>query len=326
MRTIELWGHRGARGLFPENTIEGIEAALALGLDGVEIDIALTADGVPVLSHEPSLYPDLVRGPDGRWIDAPAPLIRDLRAGALASFDVGRLRPGSPTDTRFPRQAPVDGARMPRLDTVLALGARCVVELKTFPDRPDDTAKPEAMAEAVASVVDGAGAGARVVVESFDWRGPRHLRRTRPDLAFAWLTRAETELAAPLWWDGPSPGDFGGSVPRAVAAEGTPEGKPRDAWAPEYPTLTRARVEEAHALGLRVLTWTVNDPADIARVIAWGVDGLITDRPDIARRIMAEAGLKLPLVMRHPARSENSARSPARSATAAPGRARNPPL
>lgn len=325
MHGIELWGHRGARGLFPENTTEGIGAALALGLDGVEIDVVLTADGVPVLSHEPSLSPDLVRGPDGRWLDGPAPLIRDLPADALARFDVGRLRPGSPTAARFPRQVPIDGALLPRLDAVLAFGARCVIELKTFPDRPGETASPETMAEAVASAVDRVAAGPRVVIEAFDWRGPRHLRRTRPDLALAWLTRAETELAAPLWWDGPAPSDFGGSVPRAVAAEGTAEGRRRDIWAPEHPTLTRARIEEAHALGLRVLAWTVNDPADVARMIAWGVDGVITDRPDTARRVMAEAGLKLPPIMRHPVHSGSSARSPARSATAAPDRARNPP-
>ncbi len=283
---IELWGHRGARGLFPENTVEGIAAALSLGLDGVEIDVALTADGVPVLSHDPFLSGDIVREADGRWVDGP--LIWCLRADELARFDVGRARPGGITAARFPKQSPIDGARMPRLDAALSSGARCLIELKTFPDRPADTAAPEAMAEAVAQAADRSGASARVTVESFDWRGPRYLRRARPDLALAWLTRTETEQAASLWWDGPAPQDFGGSVPRAVAAEGG------GAWAPEHGTLTEARIEEAHALGLRVLAWTVNDPADLQRLIAWKADGVITDRPDIARRVMAAAGLPLP--------------------------------
>lgn len=296
MRAIELWGHRGARGLFPENTLEGIGAALALGLDGVEIDVALTADGVPVLSHDPSLSDDLVRAADGGWHQGPGPLIRRLRAEDLARFDVGRARPDGVTATRFPEQAPIDGARMPRLDAALASGARRLIELKTFPDRPVETAAPEVMAEAVAQAVDRCRAAARVTIESFDWRGPRHLRRTRPDLALAWLTRAETERAARLWWDGPAPEDFGGSVPRAVAAEGG------GAWAPEHQTLTQERIEEAHALGLRVLAWTVNDPADLNRLIAWKIDGVITDRPDIARRVMASAGLPLPPPNSTPAR------------------------
>jgi glycerophosphoryl diester phosphodiesterase len=94
---------------------------------------------------------------------------------------------------------------------------------------------------------------------------------------------------AALWWDGPTPGDFGGSVPRVVAAEAAGA-----CWAPGYRDLTQAQVQEAHALGLRVVPWTVNGPADMARFIAWGVDGLCTDRPDLARQVMARAGLPLP--------------------------------
>ncbi|MGA9867242.1 MAG: glycerophosphodiester phosphodiesterase family protein [Acetobacteraceae bacterium] len=257
---IEIWGHRGARGLFPENTVQGIRAALALGIAGVEIDVALTADAIAVLSHDPELPTD-----DG------VTLISRLRAD-----EVARL-PG--------------GTTIPRLDAVLAIGGRCLIELKTYPDRPTDTASPATMAETVAAAVDRARAGARVRIESFDWRGPRHLRRTRPDLPLAWLTRAETERDARLWWDGPTPADFGGSVPRAVAAEGS-GGTGGTTWAPEHVTLTRARVEEARALGLRVLAWTVNEAADIRRMMSWGVDGVITDRPDIA----------LAMVTRGPAR------------------------
>ncbi len=65
-RKFTLIGHRGARGLFPENTIEGFAAAIAVGIDGIELDVAVTADGVPVICHDPALNPDLVRGPGGR--------------------------------------------------------------------------------------------------------------------------------------------------------------------------------------------------------------------------------------------------------------------
>jgi len=93
---------------------------------------------------------------------------------------------------------------------------------------------------------------------------------------------------AALWWDGPRPEDFAGSVPRAVAAEGG------QVWAPEHVDLTAAQIAEAQALGLAVIAWTVNRPEDMERLIGWGIDGLITDRPDRARVVMEAAGLKLP--------------------------------
>lgn len=135
------------------------------------------------------------------------------------------------------------------------------------------------MAEAVIQAADAAGATDRIVVQSFDWRGPRHLRSLRPELAYAWLTSAETTENALLWWDGPCPADFAGSVPRAVAAEGG------STWSPEHAGLTPDLIAEAQGLGLLVVPWTVNVPADIERLVGWGVDGLITDYPDIVRRI-----------------------------------------
>ena len=113
------------------------------------------------------------------------------------------------------------------------------------------------------------------MVEAFDWRVQRHIRRRRPDIKLAWLTSAETVRDAALWWDGAT----APSVPAAVAAEGGP------VWAPDFETLTEAAVQEAHGLGLSILPWTVNQPADMRRLIDWGVDGLISDRPDLALAI-----------------------------------------
>jgi len=112
-RAIDLQGHRGARGLFPENTLAGFSSALAIGIDSFELDVAVTADGVPVVSHDPALNPDLVRGPDGDWLAAPGPLIRSLRLAELAAYDVGRIRPGSAYASQFPDQTAYDGARIP---------------------------------------------------------------------------------------------------------------------------------------------------------------------------------------------------------------------
>ena len=287
-----LIGHRGARGLFPENTLEGFRATAALGVDGIELDVALTADGVAVVSHDPALNPALTRDSGGRWLDRPGPPIRALPAAALAAYDVGRLRPGSALAAAFPDQRPIDGARIPPLEAALgAADLPFLVEIKTLPDRPDLTAPAEVLAAAALAAAERAGALGRVRFESFDWRGPRAVRRLRPEVPLAWLTRPATVAAAALWWDGPSADDFAGSVPRAVAAEAGPGGGPgdvwADVWAPEHTDLTAEQIAEAHALGLAVYAWTVNAPADIARLAAAGVDAIITDRPDLARAVLA---------------------------------------
>ena len=279
---MQVIGHRGARGLFPENTLEGCARTIALGVDGIEIDVALTADGVPVVTHDPMLNPDIVRTADG-WLADRSRLVHALTWQELTQYDVGRTRPGSAYAARYPAQRAIDGARIPSLAPILTLPTRFTVELKTFPAHPQWTASPERMAEAVVQAADAAGAADRIVVQSFDWRGPRHLCRLRPELAYAWLTSAETVADARIWWNGPCPADFAGSVPRAVAAEGG------STWSPEHAGLTPDLIVEARELGLRVIPWTVNEPADIDRLVDWGVDGLITDYPDIVRRIAGVA-------------------------------------
>jgi glycerophosphoryl diester phosphodiesterase len=275
MRRIDIQGHRGARALFPENTLEGFVAASALGVEAFELDVGMTADGVVVVSHDPALNPDITRDASGAWLARRGPAIHSLTYAALGQYDVGRIRPGSPTGSRFPDQVPCDGSRVPTLAAVLAAlpVARFTIEVKTDPTHPAWTVAPNVLADAALAVVDAAGAAGRVIVESFDWRVQRHVRNIRRDIRLAWLTAENTIRSAALWWDGIT---VRGSVPECVAAEGG------SVWAPDYLDLTEAQIAEAHALGLLVLTWTVNRPADMRRLIDWGVDGLISDRPDLA--------------------------------------------
>ncbi len=289
-RRIDLQGHRGARGLFPENTLAGFAGALAIGVDTLELDVAVTADGVVVVTHDPRLNPDITRTSDGSWLAQAGPAIRSLRASDLGRYDVGRIRPDSPYAAHYPQQRPHDGARIPSLADVLRIDRRANinVELKSFPLHAGLTLDGGAMADAVVAVADSGGAAGRISVQSFDWRGPRHLRRARPDIRVSWLTSSVILAGARMWWGGPHPTDFGGSVPRAVAAEGGPN------WGPDHADLTEELIAEAHALGLRVVPWTVNLPEDMRRLIRWGVDGLITDRPDLARAVLVEEGFPLP--------------------------------
>jgi glycerophosphoryl diester phosphodiesterase len=153
MRSFQLLGHRGARGLFSENTVAGFAAAFALGVDAVELDVAMTADGVPVVSHEPALRPEITRGPDGHWLETPGPLLHALRFAELRRFDVGGIRPGSSYAAEFPVQAPQDGAHIPSFEEAVSIApGRFLAELKTFPDRPEITAPAVALAEATVAV------------------------------------------------------------------------------------------------------------------------------------------------------------------------------
>ena len=167
-RRFEIQGHRGARGLFPENTLDGFRATIACGVDAVELDIALTRDGVPVVFHDVAINPAIARGADGKWIAAPGPTIAALTLSELAQFNVGRLRPGSLYASRYPDQAPYDHAGIPTLAEVFAIavsaGVRVDAELKTLPAEPERTAPPKTMAQAVIAVAKDAGA----------MRTPRH--------------------------------------------------------------------------------------------------------------------------------------------------------
>jgi glycerophosphoryl diester phosphodiesterase len=305
LRVFDLQGHRGARGLFPENTLAGFAATLAVGVTSLELDVAVTRDGVAVVTHDPVLSPDLARTPDGKWLgeagprDA-TPAVNALDLAELHRFDVGRQRPGSDLAAECPEQAPHDGACIPTLSEVLLLAGRCRVrvdaELKTDPRAPDLSVTPEAMADLVVATAAAAGAGDWLAVRSFDWRGLRHLRAVRPEVPLAWLSNAATEAESGLWWHEPGDASVDRSTPAAVAAAAFRHGRPAwtPVWAPAYRGLTAWQIGEAHALGLRVVPWTVNDQADMAMLITLGVDGLCTDRPDLAREVIAAFGLTLP--------------------------------
>jgi glycerophosphoryl diester phosphodiesterase len=308
MRQVEVIGHRGARGLFPENTIEGFQQALDLGVNSFELDVGMTADGVVVVSHDVALNPAITRDAAGEWLTT-RPLIHHLTMDALRCYDVGRIRPTSRYRILRRAQKGRDGARIPTLHEVLRrfTGANFTIELKTDPRNPGWTADPVTLADAVLAVVDAVGAAGRIVLESFDWRGPLHIRRTRPEIKLAWLTRPGTVRDAALWWGGVIP--FG-SVPETVAAQHghtvlggrTCQGgqtrqlqgtQLQGTWSPAFETLTRTAVAKALDLGLRVIPWTVNRRLSMRRLITWGVQGLITDRPDLAMaEISGLAGAK----------------------------------
>ncbi|MCA3555519.1 glycerophosphodiester phosphodiesterase family protein [Aestuariivirga sp.] len=291
---FEIQGHRGARGLFPENTLEGFRATLALGVTSLELDVGVTADDVVVVVHDPRLNADLTRGPDGAWLPETGPAIRSLTYAELIRYDVGRARGGSVVALHNPDQAGVDNVRIPMLDDVfkLAAGTGVIidVEIKTDPAYPELTVSPEVMADAVLAVARRNNALDTLAVRSFDWRSLAHLRSVWPGATLGWLTSAGT--ATPAWRGTHTPA-LSNLVESVHAATGGTPG----CWAPDMSELTPDIVVRAKAAGLRVVPWTVNDPADIDRLAGWGVDGVTTDRPDLAREVLAKRGWRLPPIV-----------------------------
>jgi glycerophosphoryl diester phosphodiesterase len=277
--------------------------ALALGVTTLELDTGVTRDGVVVVGHDERLNPDFTRDSAGKWIDAPGPVVFALTRAELLSYDVGRLKPGTPYAKRFPEQQPADGQRMPTLAEVFALAptlrnttVRFNVETKLDARHPELTAAPEAFADAVIAVVRAANMTDRTTLQSFDWRTLRYAQKVAPEIQRVCLTVQQPgddniQAGKP----GPSPllagldvDDYGGSVPRLAKAAGCA------IWSPNARDLTAASLTEAHKEGLKVIVWTVNEESEMNALAESGVDGIITDYPDRLRMVLARRGVALP--------------------------------
>lgn len=290
---FDLQGHRGARGLAPENTLPSWRKALEIGVDTIECDMAITKDDVVVVHHDLWLNPDLTRGPDGKWLEARGPAIRGLTFEELQRYDVGRIKPGTKYAADFPHQASADGTRIPRLSDLFDLvkqsgdakvGFDC--ETKLSPLEPDATLPPEAFARRVVAEIRKHGMAARTMVQSFDWRTLQVIQKEAPEIRTMYLSsprtlKAEADGKPSPWLAGIAPESHGGTVPRAVKAAG---GR---IWAPNQTYLTPELLAEARALGIVVIPWTVNDPKMMAKLLDMGVDGIISDRPDLVKEELA---------------------------------------
>ncbi len=297
---FDLQAHRGGRAVMPENTLAAFAWALELGVSTLELDCAVSADGVVVVTHDRLLNHDLTRGADGKFLTGQRIPIKSLDYAKLAKYDVGRIRPGSVYAARFADQQGRDGERIPRLSDVFELvkergntNVRLNIETKLNPLEPETTVGPDDFVDALLAEVRTSGMQARISIQSFDWRTLARVKRLEPMLETVALTDQQpSDDTVQLGKAGPSPwlggldiDDHQGSVPRAVVAIGA------RVWSPNYRDVRAETIREAHALGLRVIPWTVNDPAEMARLLALGVDGLISDRPDLLRALLQAKGV-----------------------------------
>ena len=255
---MDVQGHRGARGHLPENTLAGFEAAMKMGVTTLELDVGVTKDNVVVIHHDRGLNPAIARGPDGQWVERATP-IHALTFAELQRYDVGRLRPGSEYGRHFPQQKPLDGTRIPRLGDLFTLAkaspVRFNIEPKMDADALDETLPPEPFARALIAEIRKAGVEERTTVQAFHWPLLKVVER-------------ETRMKTVYCTEG------AGSDPRRVHEAG---GR---IWSPDFQTLTAEKIAAARKWGIWITVWTVNEPADIARMIAVGVDGMASDYPD----------------------------------------------
>lgn len=297
---FDVQGHRGARGLRPENTLPAFAAALEMGVRTLELDVGVSADGVVVATHDRAVSPLKCRDTAPAVAGDPAfpyvgKAIRALTLAQLKTLDLGHRRPvDAAADPFVATQRPVPGTGMATLAEVFELvthydadDVRFNIETKVDPRRPEATLPPEPFAARLLEVIEAYGMVDRTTVQSFDWRTLLFARRQLPALDRVALVERRT--TRPPWLAGTDLDAFDGDV--AAAASATVDAA---VFSPHHEFLDAATLASARWRGLSVLPWTVNDVAEMRRLIDLGVDGLITDYPDRLRHVMAERGMALP--------------------------------
>jgi glycerophosphoryl diester phosphodiesterase len=303
---FDLQGHRGSRGLKPENTLPGFELALDLQVTTLELDLHFSADQVPVIWHDPRIEAAKCRRDPLAQLEAPDPdslifqgdnlLISRLALDQLQTYLCDR----NPDRARFPDQDNLPTALAGADFHILSLAelfdfvaaysqdeqkseaqrqnaarVQFNIETKRDPDNPEsigdgfDGLQAGPFERAILELVMEKGLVDRVILQSFDHRSLWAMRALNDQIRLAALTSGGRPNPANY-------ADAGASI-----------------WSPNYRNLTPALLEQAHQAGLLVIPWTVNDPQEMDTLIARGVDGLITDRPDIlAERIANSASEK----------------------------------
>jgi glycerophosphoryl diester phosphodiesterase len=303
--SFDLQGHRGARGLLPENTLPAFEKAIELGVNTLELDVGVTKDGIVVISHDRALNPEITRDASGAYLTTPV-LVNRLTLAEIKTYDVGRINPESAYAKRFPDQQPIDGTRMPALSTLFkrveALGAKKLrfnIETKISPEKHNDTVSAAVFARKLLDLVREHGMTSRVTIQSFDWRTLQIVNELQKGHTKKVLTSCLTAQQpwtnniipatdkAPIWTGSVRAAEHA-DVPSMVKATGC------DVWSPYFAEITPALVSKAHQLGLKVIPWTTNSEAEMTAVIEAGADGLITDYPDRARAVLKNRGIALP--------------------------------
>jgi glycerophosphoryl diester phosphodiesterase len=290
---FDLQAHRGGRGETTEESLRAFGKAIELGVSTLELDIAITKDGQPLVWHDPTIDAEKCVDTGPAFAGDPlypyvGKLVHELTLVQLRTLDCGRRL------AEFPRAEVLRDNKIATLPEVFALadsyraGVRFNIETKVEADRPSRSAAPQEFVDVILAAVRSAGKVSSVEIESFDWRTLPMVRQAEPSIPLVALYNDETWAPDSPWLAGINATGVGDPMigARMVGA---------DIVSPDYQLVTgRPYVEHAHALGLKVIPWTVNDTDAMRAQIGYGVDGLITDYPTLLRGVLAELGMPLP--------------------------------
>lgn len=270
---FDFEGHRGARGLLPENTIPSFLKALEFGVTTLEMDVVITKDHQVVLSHEPYLSSEICSKPDGSPItpsEERATNIYQMTYAELSRYDCGKRG-----HERFPEQKPLPATKPLLRDVIKAVeNARAEKNLppvfyniETKLTREGDGVfhpRPDEFARLVYEEVKRNGALDRAIFQSFDERSLEALRRIDPDVYFCLLVDNQDGLEKNL-----------------ARLSFEPQ-----IYSPHYKLVTPDLIEAAHRRGMKVIVWTVNALDEMKALKAMGVDGIITDYPNLREALL----------------------------------------
>lgn len=272
---FDLQAHRGGRGEATEQSLRAFARSLELGVSTLELDVVLTRDRQPLVWHDPTIAAEKCADTAPAFAGDPqypyvGKLVHDLTLAQIRTLDCGRRLDD------FPNAEVVPGNRIATLPQVFALAdsyradaVRYNIETKVDADEPE----PQEFVDVILEAVRAAGKVERVDIQSFDWRTLPLVHRAEPSIPLVAL------------YDEQTPGDpLIGAL--TVGA---------DAVSPDYRLVAgKPYVDRAHALGLKVIPWTVDDVDAMRRQIGYGVDGIITDYPTALRGVLAELSMPLP--------------------------------
>ncbi|WP_434086271.1 glycerophosphodiester phosphodiesterase [Mycobacterium lentiflavum] len=294
---FDLQAHRGGRGETTEESLRAFAKSLELGVSTLELDIVITKDGQPLVWHDPTIDaekcmdtgPAIAADPQYPYVGK---LVHELTLAQLRTLDCGRLL------TEFPRAEVLWGNKIATLPEVFALvdsyrsfnalGVRYNIEAKVEADRPGRSAEPQEFVDVILGAVRSAGKVSSVDIQSFDWRTLPMVHRAEPSIPLVALYNEETWAPDSPWLAGIDATAVGDAMIGALIVGA-------NIVSPRYPLVTgKPYVDHAHALGLKVIPWTVNDAGAMRDQIGFGVDGIITDYPTLLRAVLADLGIPLP--------------------------------
>ena len=278
---IKIYGHRGARGVLPENTLESFKYLFENNIHAYETDILISKDFIPVITHDFRLDPSYTKDINDNWIEDENIKIIDLTYDQILQFDVGTLNKLSKYGRKFINQKSLQNQKIPKLSDLLKLTSDNIVEdllinleIKSTPIEKNLTPEPDEMVKIIIDEVSRSNLEDRIIYSSFDWRVLREIKERDSKIPRAYLTSgARGKIYDKSPWLDFTPLHNGVELPELIKALGG------SAWHPNYKDVNKEIVQTSHDKGLPVNVWTVNRESDMLRMIDYGVDGIMTDYP-----------------------------------------------